>query len=327
MQQRHAALWEWSVFWQSDQAESCVPVEGREHGTKHITRVWSQFFDTLRNGALILDLGTGNGSLAAQAVRASKSRQAGFLVHGADLAEIDPARFVSTAVNLLLDVEFHANVAMENLPFADGSFDAVCSQYAIEYSQTMQSFPEALRVLQPAGQFRFLLHADGGVLKARCREQRQQAQHILDSPIFPRFDALIASLMDAETSQSDKSVAAAERAIADFKAVLDVLEKDFAAVTDRSLIENVLSALRQLPGLRRSYDRETYVALAANVENLLLAQKLRLQAMEAAAMNDTEVAEAAAALESCGATKVKVQSATAGEGAADIGYWLHGCKN
>ena len=325
MQQRDDALWEWSVFWQSNQLQSCLP-DNSATGKQSIQGTWRSFFEALPEAAEVLDLGTGNGGLATQAVTVSKSRAAPFVIHGVDLADIEPARFVSAAEDLLTEVKFHPRTAMEKLPFADATFDAVASQYAIEYTNTDESSAEALRVLKVGGLFRFLVHADDGVLKDRCRLQAGQAEQILNSDLFAASEALLHRLVNAEITKSSEAIAAAEQAIAATKSVFDELGRHFEGDEDSSLVDNLLAAIRTLPGMRRSHSIESLVAMNENIRELLLAQSKRLKAMQNAALNDAAAGEFVKRLQSLGSTEVELERATTGMDASCVGHWLSGRK-
>lgn len=325
MQSQDAQLREWTLFWQSDQLESCVPVadSGRRNG---LHSVWRAFFDSLPAGARILDLGTGNGSLASQAAAVSRARPVPFSIHGVDLADIDPARFVSSAAELLKEVRFHPRIPMEALPFPNGRFDAVCSQYALEYSDVYRSLREALRVLRPEGSFRFLLHADSGVLKDRCRGQRRQARAILDSDLFPCLEDMLEKIVRAERRRSPETLEAATRAIAALKAVFDDLESGLPDAGDRSVADNLFAAVRRLPGLRHAHGLEALIRMAGDIRELLLAQERRLKAMEEAALDRAGATRLADELRTIGAERVALEHATAGAHDTLVGYWLHGRK-
>jgi ubiquinone/menaquinone biosynthesis C-methylase UbiE len=319
------ALWEWSVFWQSDQLQSCLP-DNAAAGKQSLQGTWRSFFEALPAGAAVLDLGTGNGGLATQAVAVSKARTVPFSIHGVDLADIEPVRFVSSAEDLLTEVEFHPRTSMEKLPFADATFDAVASQYAIEYTNTDKSSAEALRVLKAGGFFRFLVHADDGVLKDRCRLQMGQAEQILNSELFAASDTLLHRLVDAEIARTAEAIAAAEQAIVATKLVFDDLEQRFAGDDDRSLVDKLFTAIRTLPGMRRSHSIESLTAMNENARALLLAQSKRLNAMQDAALDDAAAGELIKHLESLGSTDVKLEPATTGVDSDCVGHWLSGRK-
>lgn len=319
------ALWEWSVFWHSDQLQSCLP-DNSAVGERSLQGTWRTFFDALPAAAQVLDLGTGNGGLATQAVTASRAKATPFSIHGIDLADIEPARFVSSAEDLLREVKFHPRTSMEALPFEDATFDAVVSQYAIEYTNTDKSSAEALRVLKAGGNFRFLVHADDGVLKDRCQLQTGQAEKILKSDLFTASNTLLHRLVDAETTRTAEAIAVAEQAIAATKSVFDDLELRFAGDDDRSLVEKVFTAVRTLPGMRRSQSIESLTAMNENARALLLAQSKRLEAMQGAALDDAAAAEFVNRLQALGSTDVKLEPATTGIDADCVGHWLSGRK-
>lgn len=315
--------WAWSLYWQADRLQSCMPVDDPA-AADDLLAAWKRFFDRLSPGSRLLDLGTGNGVVAAQAVLVSRSKTPGFEIHGVDLAAIDPARFASSAAELLGQVRFHPATAMEALPFPEAHFDALCGQYALEYSATAKSVPEILRVLRPDSPFRFLLHADDGVLKGRSRMQRLQAETILGTPLFAHLRAALEGILEAEAGRTAEARRAAEKAFAAFTGTLHELDRGFAAAEDRSMPDNLLAAARRLPGLRRTYDRAALMAMADDIEARLKAQAARLGAMEGAALDGAETEELAERFRSAGAQEVNIEPATLGAHASVVGRWLWG---
>ena len=253
-----------------------------------------------------------------------KARQ--FSIHGVDLAEIDPSRYVTSAAEMLQEITFHGRTPMEKLPFADGHFDAVASQYALEYSDINKSLAEAMRVLHARGHFRFLLHADDGVLRSRCELQRQQAEIILGSLLFVHLSAALEKIVIAEQQQTPQALSSAEESIAALKETLDDLEREFSDSENRSLVDNLFAAVRQLPSLRKTYDLSTLLAMADNTRELLRAQAKRLEAMERSALDDAAANEVTEQLRSNGATAVTLERATTGQGTVCIGFWVYGEK-
>lgn len=325
MRKTDDALWAWSVFWHSDQLQSCMPANDSDTADQ-LFSTWRSFFEASPAGARILDVGTGNGSLAAQAVEVSKTKSERFSIHGVDLADIQPQRFVTSAVDLLRDVNFHPRTPMENLPFDDEYFDAVASQYAIEYSDTKESVPEALRVLKPGGSFRFLLHADDGVLKERCQLQTRQAETILESSLFDLLADLLKKLVRAESDNASENTAAAMQAITALKEALDELERGFDDDEDHSLVDNLFAAVRSFPDRRKSHGLQTLLTMADDIRDLLVAQSQRLQAMQHAALDDEAATALADRLRELGADSVVLEKAVAGEQGHCVGFWLHGKK-
>lgn len=282
--------WAWSVFWQANHLQACVPSDA-QHGIDDIEYCWQHFVATLPDGARVLDLGTGNGALALLAQRAADAAGRRIELHGVDAASIEPARFVVDAPPGLRNIQFHSGVAMESLPFDDQRFDAVIGQFALEYSDTARSVPELVRVLRPGGPVRFLLHSTEAALKARNTLQREQAEVLLDSPLFARLRALLPAIFAAQAAEHHPGPAAqqtlhtARQHISDFSAVLQALEQQFAHTADRKLVDDLLQAVKAVPGLRLQFPLAELLQRAAAIEAMLRAQILRLRNMENAALS------------------------------------------
>lgn len=317
----------WSIFWQADHFEACVPRVVPE-ALDNLHRHWRQFVTSLGNGSRLLDLGTGNGALALLALRAARQAGLELEVHGVDSALIDPPRYLPAMATELRAIRFHSGVAMEQLPFADQHFDAVVGQYALEYSDTARSVPEWLRVLRVGGTFRFLLHSEEAVLKGQSCLQREQAERILESPLFSQMRAMLPAIYAAQAAEataganSAQPLARAQQRMTEFAATLSSLQESFAHMADLSLPERVLQAARALPTLRQELSETDLLQRVGDIETLLRAQALRLRDMEGAALS---VAGRQQLLQHCsaaGATDLILEEARSESSL--LGCWLSG---
>ncbi len=158
----------WSLYWQSDCLDSCVVTKSKEDSLA-IAAFWEQLAVRLEHGAKVLDLATGNGTVPAALLNANKSLQ----VTGVDRASIDPLRYLSDP-GVLAKVRFQADVDICNLPFEDASFDAVTSQFGIEYAPLEQAIPELLRVAGRGSRIQLVIHhADSEIVvpaRLKCHE-------------------------------------------------------------------------------------------------------------------------------------------------------------
>jgi SAM-dependent methyltransferase len=98
----------------------------------------------IARGARVLDIACGTGILAREA--AARTGADGYV------AGLDPnPGMLAVAARLAPAVDWHRGVA-ESLPFPDGAFDAVVSQFGLMFfSDRREALREALRVLAPAG--------------------------------------------------------------------------------------------------------------------------------------------------------------------------------
>jgi SAM-dependent methyltransferase len=70
-------------------------------------------------------------------------------------------------------------MSTEHLVFADGSFDAVVSQFGYEYGRTHKTARQLARVLAPAARFSFIVHHAGSTVVATNRARRSSPETFL----------------------------------------------------------------------------------------------------------------------------------------------------
>jgi ubiquinone/menaquinone biosynthesis C-methylase UbiE len=121
-----------------------------------IARFWHERLSALPAGARVLDIATGNGALPRLLLDACPD--AAVVCDAVDLAAIQPAWLADLPGTQRARLRFHGGCAAEALPFGDGSFDLVVSQYGLEYSDLERSLPEVRRVLAPGGRIAFVMH-------------------------------------------------------------------------------------------------------------------------------------------------------------------------
>ena len=153
----------WSTFWQDLTTENVpherchIPGDGRPLVDRH----WAQFADALPPGAHVLDLACGAGIVGATLLR----RRDDLYVTGVDWANVP----IAPVANLTI----RPWVSMEDLPFADASFDAAVSLFGIEYGDIGKIAPELRRVLKPGARFSFLVHhAESEILREGATRRR-----------------------------------------------------------------------------------------------------------------------------------------------------------
>lgn len=157
----------WRHYWRENRLAACVP--DNLDSAAAIGTHWTEFFSKLSAGKRVLDIATGNGVLLVWAARAAHVAGRELALTGIDLADIDPARFLPEHRIDLAAVQFIGNTAAESLPFADGSFDVVVSQYGFEYANLELALSEAGRVLAPGGQLHWLAHGSDSMVVAQGR--------------------------------------------------------------------------------------------------------------------------------------------------------------
>lgn len=162
----------WSTYWAGGQLHSCVGSFDAAYG-RAIGGFWDEQIADMAPGDCVLDLATGNGALP---LRVWNRHGAAIRMHAVDIATLAPPWY---RPGEHATVEFHSGVAMEALPFADGSHDWVVSQYGFEYADRDSALAESLRVLARQGRLAFVMHHAGSVLVAVGREELANIRWLL----------------------------------------------------------------------------------------------------------------------------------------------------
>lgn len=202
----------WTAFWRMGSRASCFE---RSEIELTLARAWGEFVDQLPAVARLLDLATGNGTVARCCAARARLRKLTLHIDAVDAAAIDPGASVADPEGYFRQVRFHGGVPLEALPFADASFDGIVSQFGFEYANEERAAGEAARVLAPGGRLRLVMHArDGAVSRDIGRRlERLRLALAADGPItlvLTLTRALHAGDRATVADQSPELAAAAE---------------------------------------------------------------------------------------------------------------------
>jgi SAM-dependent methyltransferase len=274
---------------------------GQSNYDDRVAAGWRAFFRTLGPGSRILDLCTGNGAVAIIAAEVGTIHGKGFAITGVDLADIDPKRFVSRLGGVARDIAFVPRTSCETLSFADGSFDAVISQYGVEYSNLDKTLPEAVRVLAPGGRLRLFLHAKEGTVVASTKKAIADADFLLDKArLCDKAAACFRAVGAVENATADADEATADRCFTAFRSALDSTTNHLRKATDEAMIRNAAGVLLHAYENRRHFPPGALVAKAGELKTEICAHRSRQKALVYAAVNAARTAKLAAALATLG---------------------------
>jgi SAM-dependent methyltransferase len=293
----------WDRFWSYDRLSSFGTGTGSGNYGEPIAAGWRAFFASLPRGARVLDIATGNGAIAVMAIEAGDELR----VTGADLAKVKPAAFVSGSSGALKRIRFLAGAAAEDLPLEEASFDAVVSQYGIEYSDLQRSLPEAVRVLAPGGRLRFACHAAEGTVAADTRRAIADAGFVLDEaePIA-KAAACITAVAAAERGPARGPFAqtVAQGKYADFRDALKAVATRSQSAADAAMLVSVHQALTGLFQQRLDHDESAIAARLSDLSLEVEAHREREKALLAAARSSGQMAALAKRLQALGLGEV-----------------------
>lgn len=192
----------WSDYWRSGRGASCF--EGADLEVR-LNRAWDELVDGLPDGARVLDLATGNGTVARSCAARARTRGIGLSIDAVDAAAIDPPRVVADPDGLFRDIRFRGGVRLEALPFADAAFDGIVSQFGFEYADEDRAAAEVVRCLASGGRLRFLLHAREGAVARDSAIRLERLKRVMagNGPL-----ALVRTLARAAEAGDSAAVAA-----------------------------------------------------------------------------------------------------------------------
>lgn len=286
----------WDQYWRFDRIASCFDGAGATNYDACIADGWKAYFQTLPEGTRVLDLCTGNGAVALLAAQTGR-----FDIVAVDQAAIDPPAFVTRNTEEMASIRFVAATNVEALPFPDGGFGAVISQYGIEYSKLDKSLPEALRMLAPAGSLRFVVHASDGKVAADSALLIAEAALLLDEIDLPGHAArCFEAVLAVERDSGDKQ--AADRCFSAFEAALERTARHVPQARDKAMFRNCGAVLLDSFTRRGAFDLKQLRAKAEEVRLEIDCHRGRLTALVEAALDSGQAEALAGRLRGLGAT-------------------------
>jgi ubiquinone/menaquinone biosynthesis C-methylase UbiE len=158
----------WSEYWQQGHTTSFgEAISGNYEGI--LKSVWQPIFNGLNEDFLVVDVGTGNGSLPLLLRDGLLTSELTGKVIGVDLAEVSLVNSENQNGHKI-DIALMSNTRCEQLPLESNSVDLYISQFGFEYSNVEKSLEEATRVLKDGGQFGIVFHHSRSMILNRNRK-------------------------------------------------------------------------------------------------------------------------------------------------------------
>jgi ubiquinone/menaquinone biosynthesis C-methylase UbiE len=297
----------WTLYWQADRLDSADAVQSTTDYAP-IKAWWCELALQLNTGSGVLDLATGNGTVPASLLDAN----ADLNITAVDRADIDPLRYLADP-GPLQTVRFQGQVDICSLPFDDESFDAVTSQFGIEYAPQDAAIVEAARVLKHGGQLQFLLHCDDSEIVQPARRRRAEMTALLaEDSVLPCLRSFIAGERDETELES-------------------VGKTHLAAARDHTqgITGQIYTGVNQVVGFVKQGDRRAAAELCETMVLRLTADRDRLLALEGAAMDEAGFEAFIGKIAAAGVSVDVASALSANEGADDefkIGWKYRGRK-
>jgi SAM-dependent methyltransferase len=291
----------WTRHWASGAAHSCAGSFGDTYGGD-IAEAWRAWHADTPAGARILDIATGSG--AVPRLLASLRPTLACRVDAVNRADTSSGWLRDRPADAPMALRFHAGVAAESLPFPDATFDAVISQYGLEYANLGAALPELRRVLAAHGRVALVLH------HAASRPVTLAAVEIahldwLRGPdgLLPAARDMLAPLARAATPAGRAALAgdrAAEAARQRFNAAQETLARRASAPDGADVLGEAQDAVAQV--LSTVIERGETAGAAAweRLDRALADARWRLQELRDCALDARAVQELAEGLQAPG---------------------------
>lgn len=277
----------WDRFWQADRGACCLD-PGQQSYNESFRAPWLAFLAELDGSSSILDLCTGNGAVLLIAAECSES----FDLHGVDSADIDPPRYNAGFREVLQNMTFYPHTSVTALPFGNAQFDAVTSQYGIEYAPLDAASAEAVRVLKPGGRGRFITHAaDGVTVKQAARELADIDDLLHQEGVFDAAsDALqlVHPIEEATDKPDAGTVAAAQAAYGAFNAKLATLGDTWQERAAAAVFQSTGSILQHTFLNRRHFPLAALLEKVRETQQAVEQHRDRLQLLRDSALTEED---------------------------------------
>lgn len=301
------ADWHWNHYWRADRISAC-PADGASGNyTPAIHAGWAAFFKSLPDGARVLDIGTGNGAIAAIAQATAAEQGLRLEIHGVDRADIEPARFVRSAPASLDAIHFHARTPVESMPFPPAYFDAVSGQYALEYTDMPAAAGELGRVAKPGACLRFVLHADGTVPVEGASRNLQEIDFLTRQLALPDKARALMRAAFAFEQAAAYDVLLENQARSARQAYLDAARQADAFYPQakcKQMFSDLLEEVRRAWDHRRELTLDHILGVIDAIDTEIRAHAARLTGMRTAALSRTAVEELAGLFSRSGCTNI-----------------------
>ncbi len=291
----------WSTYWASGALHSCAG-SFAENYDGVIGQTWAEFFRALPNGARVLDIASGNGPLAQLMLTTTPDAQ----MHCTciDLASVSPAWISALSPHQRTRVTFRPRTAMEQLDAPDGPFDAVMSQFGVEYGDWQTMIQRLPVLLHPSARLQFICHAkDSAIVTAGDAEKGHLEWLLKPAGLLDTAKAMV-PLMALAGTDAGRTVLANNRAADETRSRYDTLLSEANYRVAHLPVGDVLSEVDQ--HCAKAFQTAVLgdPSQAMNQINQLEAQLYasceRLTQLSAAALSEEQVAEIIRSLTSHG---------------------------
>lgn len=314
---------DWDSYWAGGERAGTFADGGPQD--QALEDFWLDYFSALARAdndqVRVLDVGCGSGAVTGFALAAGRDQQQQFRLSCVDQS----AAALSLVKQQYPDVQTLCSSAAE-LAVTDGSFDALVSQFGIEYAG-VDAAGEAARVLRSGGQLRLIMHKTGAAIYQECAANTRALDTTLASGALDAFLSLLRCAADLRVGLgSPPAFEAADRALAPRVKVLEKLLKEQGKDICGGSIFRLYADIAHMYGKIYQFDLGEVEEWAAKVGGELQRFRGRLQSMLDAAVDADELDEWMNAFGAAGLQMDPPQTLSMGESGETAAWVLSGIR-
>jgi SAM-dependent methyltransferase len=177
---------QWSNYWRQGHLTS-LPSGFSSNYDGEFLGFWEQQFALLKPAGHMLDVCSGNGSIALLAQDFSDRHNLNLAIKAVDAANIDPLALAENNPGFktqIAAIEFVPNTSFENFDGKAASVDLIASQYGIEYTDLHQAAENVARLLRPGGYFSVVSHCLESKIMAEMEVQQRDYARLVEMDLF-----------------------------------------------------------------------------------------------------------------------------------------------
>ncbi len=307
----------WDAYWDTARLHS-FDLDGKPGAVAALGQYWAGVAQSLPPEAAVLDVGCGHGAASLSLLAAGSKAK----ISAIDESNIDPARHLAERAPALSRITFQPRVQMEELPFEDGAFDAVISQYGIEFGPWPKTAAEIARVLKPGGVLAALVLPYNSEAVQDARRALKQCRYLLaEAKLFETAVGMVRAYHQAPPELQEPQM----------QASLDQFRKDvekaFTKFSDKEInvLSVIVNALYQVFGSRKTAAEQDQVFEVENARTHLAHYAARAQDTTRSAV-DINMLQLRTALAAAGIQLADVRSIQASGYTGLVAYQLFGRK-
>jgi len=272
----------WSNYWQTGSTEQALPDD--HAGTQALAAFWDRYAAELdrRSGGKLLDLACGGGFVSRRLLAALDAPARSWRLLALDLAEPAVRQLSHASAGKSQGVVADA----ARLPFADGSIDAVVSQFGLEYAG-LDALIGASVLLAPDGELTLLVHHADGSIAQSCRNNALVISRAREAGLLQAMMRLFTLLGQSGASQS--ALNEAVQALQDAVSATESLLKTGPACAAMPWIQRLYQDVRQLYERAAAYEPAEALQWLHSMEGQLRSYGERMQGMVTAALSAAHI--------------------------------------